>query len=389
MRQVIYQRVTAALPGEDGALAAALMMGERGAMPKELITAMRDSGLQHLLSISGLHIGLIVGLVFFALRALLALVPAVALRFPIKKWAAGAATLAGFAYLLLSGSEVPAERAFLMTGIVLFGVFVDRIALSIGLLAWAAIGVLLLEPEALLGASFQLSFAAMLALIAAYEAIGPRLKLWLKTLPGPTKLSLYVASMVVSSLVAGLSTGIIGLFHFNRIAVYGLAANAVAIPATSLWVMPWIIATFLLMPFGLEEYGLLPMSYGLDLINACARAVAAWPGATHLVPALDSWPLPLAALGLVWLCLWKRPWRLLGVPVIAGAVFLGLRAPPPDVLVSDDGGLVAVRAVGGGLLFSTTRSHGFDRLVWLERDGVKSGGGVFPRNGEGTSGALA
>ena len=152
------------------------LTGARGAIPKATLTAMRNSGLAHLLAISGLHVGLVAGLLFFGVRALLALVPALALRYPIKKWAAVAAGLGAFAYLALTGATVPTQRAYLMVGLVLLGVLLDRNALSFRLVAWAAVVVLAVAPESLLSPSFQLSFAAVAALIAAYEMLRDRFR---------------------------------------------------------------------------------------------------------------------------------------------------------------------------------------------------------------------
>ena len=174
VRQAIGARIGRALSGERAAVARALMIGDRGAIPDSVIDALRDSGLAHLLAISGLHIGLVAGIVFFGVRAGLALVPSIALRFPIKKWAAAAAVLAALGYALVAGATVPTQRAFLMIGLVLLAVMVDRRGLTMRSVAMAATVILLFRPESLLGASFQLSFAAVTALIAVYEVFRVR-----------------------------------------------------------------------------------------------------------------------------------------------------------------------------------------------------------------------
>ena len=97
------------------------------------------SGLGHVLSISGYHMAVVAGIVFFAVRGSLALVPVLALRYAIKKWAALAALGAAFFYLLLSGAEVATQRSFIMTAIVLVGVMIDRAALTLRTLALAAL----------------------------------------------------------------------------------------------------------------------------------------------------------------------------------------------------------------------------------------------------------
>jgi competence protein ComEC len=296
LRHDIARRVLAVLPGQAGAVAAALMTGERGAIPEHVMQNMRDSGLAHLLAISGLHVGLVAGLLFFGLRAILALVPSLALRHPIKKWAAAAATLGAFAYLFLVGATVPTQRAFLMTALVLLAVVLDRTAASLRLVAWAAFAVLLVAPESLLSASFQMSFAAVTALVAGYELLRERRGRIFAERTIATRITLYVAAVALTSVIATAATAPFAVYHFNRIAWFGLAANLVAVPLTALWIMPWAIGAFLLLPFGLEALALKPMGWGIDGLLTVAAEVAGWPGAISVIPAMP-------AAGLV-LTLW-------------------------------------------------------------------------------------
>jgi competence protein ComEC len=301
LRQSINRRILAALPGEEGPVAVALMTGDQSGIAKDVLQAMRDSGLAHLLSISGLHMAIVAGVVFFGLRSLLALVPGLALYHPIKKWAAVAAIAATFAYLMLSGDSVPPQRSFVMTSLVLLAVLFDRSALSMRLIAWAAMVVLLTTPDALTGPSFQMSFAAVVALIAAYETAWVRR--WSRGEGGRlSRLGHHVGGLALTSLIATAATAPYAIYHFNRMSDYGLVANLLAVPLTSFWVMPWAVGAFLLMPLGMEWLALTPMGWGIDGILAIARSVAAWPGAVTLVPAM-----PLAGLGLItfgglWLC---------------------------------------------------------------------------------------
>ncbi len=370
LRQTVHRRITEGLEGTAGAVAAALMTGERGAIPADVMDSMRASGLAHLLAISGLHIGLVTGILFFAIRGLLAVIEPLALRFAIKKWAAGVALVGAFAYLLLTGLTVPTQRAFVMAAMVLLAVVIDRTAISMRLVAWAALIVLALAPESLLGASFQMSFAAVTALVATYEALRTpvgrlrsRLRWWHLAL-------LYLAGVALTTMVAGAATAPFAAYHFNRVAVYGLAANLTAVPITALWIMPWATLGYLLMPFGLEGVALAPMGWGIDGVISIARTVSHWPGAVTLVPAMSAMALVLVALGGLWLCIWQRPWRLAGLAVI----ILGLVAVPhariPDIMVSGDGKLMAVRTADGGLMLSSLKRNRFDRESWLRRAGL-------------------
>ncbi|MEE9545598.1 MAG: ComEC/Rec2 family competence protein, partial [Rhodospirillales bacterium] len=207
LRQGIADSVMAGLHGRPGTIAAALMTGTRKAIEPKTITAIRDAGLAHLLAISGLHVGLVAAILFVGLRGALALAPPLALRYPIKKWAAAAAIIGAFAYALLAGATVPTQRAFLMIGLVLLAVLFDRRGLSMRLVAWAAFVILLLTPESLLGASFQLSFAAVTALIAAYEVVRDRRRFGNKGPPKwPRTALLYVAGVALTTVIAETAT---------------------------------------------------------------------------------------------------------------------------------------------------------------------------------------
>lgn len=373
----VAQRVGSHLGGQAGAVATALLTGERGGINAATYDAMRDSGLAHLLAISGLHVGLIAGLVFVAVRGSLALIEPVALRWPIKKWAAGAALIAAFAYMLIVGATVPTQRAFLMTGIVLFAILVDRTALSMRLVAWAAAAVLLIAPDSLLGPSFQMSFAAVVGLIAAYEALGDRPASWRAEAGWFRRAVLYFGFVALTTLVASAATSVFALYHFQRLATYGIVANLVAVPLTAFWIMPFGLLAYALMPFGLEGLALGPMGWGIDRLLFVARAAADWPGAALAVPAMPVWGLAATALGGLWLCLWQRRWRLFGlIGPIVGLASITV-AERPLVLVNDEATLFGVRGQDGRLVVSTDRREGFVREQWLQRLGQERAA-LFP-----------
>ncbi len=370
LRARLFERITRALPGAAGGIAAALMTGERGRIPEDTMEAMRAAGLAHLLAISGLHIGLVTGILFFGLRALLALFPALALNWPIKKWAAGAALAGAFAYMLLTGATVPTQRAFLMAALVLGAVMLDRSALSMRLVAFAAVVVLLISPASLTGPSFQMSFAAVAALIAGYEVLrGP-----LSRLAGqggfPRRALVYIAGVALTTLIAGLATAPFALYQFNRFAVFGLVANLGAVPLTAFWIMPFATLAYLLMPFGLEAWALQPMGLGIGWVIAIAEAISARPGASLYVPTMPVWGLGLITVGGLWLILWRRPWRLAGLAGLVAGLLSLAAAPPPDLLISGDGRSLAVRKPDSTLIFASGRGSRFQRGIWLRRSGL-------------------
>ncbi len=372
LRLTIAERIRAVLPGDTGAIGVALITGDQGAISKPTMQRMRDSGLAHLLSISGLHIGLVAGILFVTLRRALCLVRSVALYYPIKKWGAIAAFAGTLFYVLLAGAPVPAVRAFIMTSMFLLAVILDRTAISLPPVAWAAVVVLLVSPEELIGPSFQMSFAAVVALVAAYEATQTQRLRWRAEAGWGGRAALYVAGLVLTSLIATLATGPYSIYHFNRIAFYGVIANMMAVPLTGLWIMPWAVLAVILMPFGLEEIALIPMGWGVDGIIAIAGHVAGWPSAVSVVPAMPVAGLAIITIGGLWLCLWQRRWRLAGVPVIIVGLATIMFTRAPDLLISEDGRFFAVVAPDGRLLLSTAKADKFVTDNWLRRSDTET-----------------
>ncbi|MFZ5931667.1 MAG: ComEC/Rec2 family competence protein [Pseudomonadota bacterium] len=372
LRDRLTARVIAGIPGDAGVLAAALMTGDRAAISDDVNSAMKNSGLAHLISISGLHMGMVAGILFFSLRAVLALIEPVALRYPIKKWSAAFAMIGAFLYLLISGSSIPTQRSFFMTGLVLMAVMLDRTAISMRTIMLAASVILLMAPESLLSASFQMSFAAVIALVALYENFSAQLSYstgedgWFR------RSAKYVSAMLASSLVAGLATAPFAAFHFNRFTVYGLLANMLAVPLTGAVIMPCAIAAFLLMPFGLEWLALRPMGWGVQWVIEIAYWVSGLPGAVMAVGQAPDAVLLLIVGGGLWLCLWERGWRWAGfAPIVLGLfVWMGGASFRPDILVEGQGRLIAVRNQAGDLIVNSATAARHAGEEWAKQEGL-------------------
>ena len=330
---------------------------------------MRTSGLAHLLAISGLHIGLVAGIIFVVVRLGLAAIEPLALRYPIKKWAAATALLGSLCYLFLSGASIPTQRAFMMTSLVLLAVLLDRTSLSMRLIALAAFLLLVLRPESLMGPSFQMSFAAAVALVVAYEYLRAPLARLASGASFKLRPLLYLVGIAVTTIIAGGATAPFAIYHFNRFAEYGLLANLAAVPLIGLWVMPWGLLALLLMPFGLEELALEPMGLGLQAIDWIAASVAALPGSVIHAGAMPPLALAMIALGGVWLCIWRRPWRLAGFSLVVPGLVLMLTHRSPDILIDGDGRLMATRSESGEMWFSSLSRARFAREIWLRRAG--------------------
>ena len=373
LRADVVERIMKALPGSEGGVVAALLAGEQTAVDKDIAQAMRDSGLAHILSISGLHIVFVVALVIGLVRYGIALVPWVALRIDAKKIAAVLALMTALFYTALAGAPVPAQRACAMASFALLAILLDRTALSLRLVAWSAVIVLAVAPESLTGASFQMSFAAVVALIAAWEAAaGWRRRLheradrarhrWL------WRLGAAIAASLATTLIASIATGAFAAYHFNRLSLLGVVANLLGVPLTGFWIMPWGLVAMLLMPLGLERFGLVPMGWGVEGLNAIARYVGNWPDAATLVPSMPSASLWLITGGGLWFCLWRRRWRLAGLPAVAIGLLL---APPPapDLLMSDDGRVLGLRDDKGVVHVASSRTDRFVADTWARRSG--------------------
>ncbi|WP_205908194.1 ComEC/Rec2 family competence protein [Rhizobium wuzhouense] len=368
LRDRISDRIHEVLPGDTGAFAASIITGERRSMSKEATDALRLSGLAHITAISGLNMALAAGIFFVGLRALLSLFPGMAQRYPVKKIAAGGALLAATAYVLISGYQVSALRAYLMTAIMLVAVLIDRPAISLRNLAVAATIILITQPSAVMGPSFQMSFAATAALIAGYAAWrkAPR-SIW----PAPTstygKLATFAAKFVggtlATSLIGGLSTAIFAVTHFHRLSTHGLEANLAAMPLISIIVMPAGFIAMLAMPFGLDAPFFWIMGGGLDLVLVVAHTVAGW-GEAAFIPRQPTWFPVLVVVALLLMTLLHTGLRHGGTVLLVvtlAAAFLRSGEQPADLLVSEDGRMVGFwsqqERVGEGRVLASNRKR--------------------------------
>ncbi|WP_126399133.1 ComEC/Rec2 family competence protein [Blastochloris tepida] len=372
IREGIGQRIRAIVPGDAGAIAVALVTGERDAIAEATNESLRVSGLYHIISISGLHMAVVVGTVLVLVRGTLALVPGLALRRPIKKWAVLAALGVAAFYWLLSGAEVATTRSFLMAGLVLAGVLADRAAISLRTLAAAALVVMAVMPESVLNPGFQMSFAATLALVAFYEHWAPNRRFAEGARVQRLGRALWIgaAGLALASLAAGLATSAFTAFHFHRLSPYGLLANLASTPVISGLVMPAALGGVLMMPFGFDRPFWVLMGWGIERTLDISAFVAALPGADSRLPAFGEGPLLLAAAALLVGLLLVSPLRLAALPAAALALLLAVGSPDrPDVLVDATGRLVAVRGADGRLSILGASADRFAVRTWLAADG--------------------
>ena len=369
-RARLTRRIEAQVPGDAGAISAAFVTGDQGQISTATNLAMRWSGMAHLLSISGVHIAIVVGGTMWLTRALLCLSPWIALRWPVKAIAAGAAAVTGIAYTILAGAQVPTVRSCIGTVVVLLGIILGREALSLRLLAAGGFVILAIRPEALLGPSFQLTFAAVTGLVALFNSkVGRWLTSPRQNASWLSRTLQHVAGLVVTGVIAEALLSATALFHFNATGAYGVLANLIAIPWTSFVIMPLLVVALALDPLGIAHpvYWLLGKS--MDALIWLADTVAAWPGSVIRLGLMPVSAYALLVGGGLWLFIWQTRPRWWGVvPIVAGAI-LALAARPPDLLVSADGHHVGIlldayNAEGPRMALLRERTGDFLRDVW-------------------------
>lgn len=366
IRQQITDDVAKILPPDEAGIVDAVLIGEQSRMPKLIVNNYRDSGLAHFLSVSGLHMGAIAGLIFFVLRFLLALFPAVALRYDVKKLAAAGAILFSSLYLLVSGMAVPAERAFIMTAVVLFGVIFNRQAISMRMVCFAGLVLLIISPQALISISFQMSFAAVVALISFYEKYARKITLWSVNRGIFSKIFFYLAGIVICDFVASLATMPFAIYHFHRVSIYTSLANLLAGPLIGLILMPLILLCLVALPLGVSLYPLKALGYGVGWLNRITEFVSSLPHSVAYADSLPFWGFALIVCGGYWLCVWQRNWRLWGLlPILIGvcSMFLGSQ---PDMVFAPKGEGIALRNKAGEMLLLPMKTDGWTLSVWRE-----------------------
>ena len=341
-RESLRSHIAERLPGSAGGIAIALVTGDQNGVGEEDAEAMRRSGLAHLLSVSGLHIAAVVGFAMVLTLRLLALFPALALRFNLILVAAAAGAAAGVGYTILTGMQVPTVRSCVAALLILAGIALGRDALSMRLVAVGALVVLLFRPESAAGASFQMSFAAATAIVALHSAKWSRRWFSRREEGVVRRIGRGLLVLAVTGLAVEFALIPIALFHFHRAGLYGVAANIVAIPLTTFVVMPLEALALILDSVGAGGplWWLVDRSIGFLLW--IAHLVAAAKGAVAALPSMPVWAFAAMVAGGLWICIWEHPARRYGLALVAvGAVGAAL-TPRPDLLVTGDGRHLAV-----------------------------------------------
>ncbi|MEL7444991.1 MAG: ComEC/Rec2 family competence protein [Pseudomonadota bacterium] len=372
VQRFLSSHVRDRVEGSAGTIAAAFASGDRGAITESDEIAMRDAGLTHLLSISGLHVSAVIAAAYLVTLKLLALFPSLALRVRLPILAAAVGATAGIGYTLLTGAEVPTVRSCAAAMLVLIALAMGRDALSLRMVAAAAIFVLLLWPESLVGPSFQMSFAAVMAIIALHTSkpvkafLAPREESWLRR-AGRNTLMLFITGLVIEIALMPIV-----LFHFHRAGIYGAFANVFAIPLVTFISMPLIAVALLFDLVGLGAPFWWLVESSLELLLGIAHWTSAQPGSVKLMPQMSHLTIALFVAGGLWLALWSGKARLLGFVPATLATLLLLATPIPDVLIGREGRHVGIVMEDNRLLSLRDSRSSYARDNLLELASVTS-----------------
>jgi competence protein ComEC len=383
IRHRLTNHISNKLSAGAGPMGAALLVGDRGAITEEDAQAMRDSGMAHLLSVSGLHVTAVVGGAFLVISSLLALVPWLALRISVPLTAAAGAAIVAVGYTLLSGAEVPTIRSCVGALVVLLALALGRDALSLRMVAAGALLIMLFWPEALGGPSFQLSFAAVATIIVLHDLP------WMQRMRSVQETSVIIrsgwgiASLLITGFAIELALAPIALFHFHKTGLYGALANVVAIPLTTFFIMPLEVLGLIFDLGGAGWPFWWAAGQGVHLLIAMAHTVQSMPGAVAMLPSMPIWAFAAISTGLLWAAIFRTKWRALGIiPFVLGGAAM-LFAPHPDLLVTGDGKHLALVDEDGALALLRDRAGEYVRNSLAETAGISA----EPRSMEGWPGA--
>ena len=356
-RGTITQRLRSHMPGNSGHMAAALITGDRSGIPDTIRQQFADSGTAHILAISGIHVSLLAGLVFLVLRRGLVLFLQESNKFCLKKLAAILSIPVTVFYVAISGFGIPAIRALVMTTIIMMGIVFDRNPISLRSLSFAAVGVLLIFPESLFSVSFQLSFAAVTGLVAFYELVkGKIIKgFWF-----------YVVSLVVTTIIATLSTMPFIISTFNRVTLQAITGNLVAIPLVGIVIMPSLMIALISLLFGGWSWAFGLCDLSLKALIGYAQWVASLPGAVMYVKTPAPAALILFVFGFLWLCLWRKKWRFIGIPIIVAAFIMGATYSWLPTAVVDKSAKIILYEDNGILWVSNPKRGRFFQKQWAQ-----------------------
>jgi competence protein ComEC len=383
-RNALAWRIDTIVGGEAGAVAAAMVTGKRDLLSDDTKEVIREAGIFHIITISGVQMTLMAGIFFVGLRRVLAPSPVLALRYPIKQWSAAAAIIGAVFYDIATGSRVGTERALFMTLIMLGAVMAGRQSLSMRNLALAAVLVMLIAPETILGASFQLSFAAVAALVAVYESrsavfaqlrderagLNPEKASHTRTIVLRGIFGHGPPALLFATFCATTATASFMASDFHEINPYVLIGNPLTLTLIEFFAVPCALFGALLYPLGLDAFVWHYLGFGIRFVLWVARWIGTLPGSTMHLNLFASWAIVFLTFAVLSAVIWRSMLlRLTAVPLAIIGLYGAMSGPSFDMAVAATGDVVAVRGAGGALTIIGRRPSQFTVEQWLSADG--------------------
>lgn len=364
IRRYIYFRLTEMLGVKTGNFAAAIIIGETKAIPQDVTDAMRKTGTSHILSVSGLHLSLVAMSFFVFSRSLLNISNFLAYNTNIKIIAACISIIGSFLYLQISGNNIAAIRAFIMTSILMVAIILNRSPYPMRSVLIAAFFILLMMPEYILHPSFQLSFIAVMCLIAGYEFYSHSYFIILKSYPIIGKCITYIFANIYTSLLASIFTTPFVIFHFYQFANYSVIMNLIAVPIMSFVIMPLSIIALLLMPFKADQYILQIIGYFIDIIINSAHYISNLPYAIATTGYITSASLLVFTIGFCWICFWQGSKRYFGILIMAYSMWMMYATKTPDIIIDNTRDIIAIKSAKEITIYSPYKLSSFTQLYW-------------------------
>ncbi len=364
IKKTIYNRLITFLGPLKGNFAAAILLGESKAIDRKLMKEMRLGGISHILCVSGLHLSLVAMLVFMTTRFLLNISNYFAYNYNIKSIAAICALVGSYFYLELSGTQIAATRAFIMTAIFIYAVMCGRSSHSLRSLAIAAFLLLLINPEYIFHPSFQLSFIAVLSLTAGYEFYIKNQWILGKSKGIFSSIKFYIISNIYSSFLASIVTAPVVIHQFYTFPTYSIPMNLIAVPIMSFFLMPLSIIALFLMLLGIEQYCLKLVGFFIKIIIEAVLFSNQLPFSVWYFGYITKESLAIFLFGFFWICIWKTKWRLIGIIIMLISFFFMSVSPKPNFIFDITLTAVGVKNGKNNLTIYANKMPEFKRLYW-------------------------
>ncbi|MFQ3306873.1 MAG: competence protein ComEC [Candidatus Midichloriaceae bacterium] len=352
IKKTIYDSFYNNMEHKHASIANALFLGDTKKLDNKTYDDVRISGIAHLLAISGMHIALVAGISFFSSTLILSKFRNVFIVLNRKKFSAVITIFFSLFYLFISGSPISAQRAFIMTLIVMLGIIIDRETSPLRTLIFAAMVIMVITPETLLSASLQMSFSACLSLVYGFKLLNKfNILKFSHDYSTKKKISIYFFAITLSSLFATLGTSIFIIYHFQNFCTYGILTNLIAIPLTEFIIMPAGIIGIFLIPFNLDSIIYYVMEIAIEYLLVIAKFIASLPYSIIKINFVSDYFLLSYSIGFILLCTLEKKKKYYTIIPLCFCLYSAFSNKTPDIVISNNAKMVAVKDINDKKLY--------------------------------------